>query len=272
MKKLMTLILITLTLTACGSQKNENLLQQITDKKELVVVVSPDYPPYEFIDPSKTGQDQYIGADIELAKHIAKELGVELVIKPMEFSDIPSAVALNRFDLGISGFTYTDERAEQIQFSIPYDNSESSCQGFLVRKDSNDKFTAIEDFKDATIVVQNGSLQQNYLAAELPDATERLIAKLDDAVLELKYDKVDAVAISCEAAKSYTLNNDDIMISDVKFDASDEEGMMVIMPKGQEDLLTKINSILEEATKQNLYIQWMAEANELALELGEVLD
>lgn len=271
MKKLITLLLITLFITACGS-KPVNMLNDIQENEELVVVVSPDYPPYEFIDPSKKGQDQYVGADIQLAKYIAEKMDVELTIKPMDFSDIPSAVALKRFDLGISGFTYSDERAEQIQFSQSYDNSESTCQGFLVRKDKAEDFKNMDDFKDATIVAQNGSLQQTYLNAQLPEANERLIAKLDDAVLELKYDKVDAVAISCEAAKTFTLNNDDIMLSDVKFDIIDEEGMMVIMPKEQTELLETVNKILDEIEAEGLYVQWMNDANVLAEELGEVLD
>ena len=271
MKKLITLLLITLTITACGS-KSTNILADVQSKEELVVVVSPDYPPYEFIDPNKSDQDQYVGADIELAKYIADKIGVDLTIKAMDFSDIPSAVALQKFDLGISGFTYSDERAEQIQFSQAYDNSESTCQGFLVRKDQAANFKDISDFEDATIVAQNGSLQQTYLNEQLPNANERLIAKLDDAVLELKYQKVDAVAISCEAAKTFTMNNDDIMLSEVKFDIIDEEGMMVIMPKDQDQLLNKINEILDEVEAEGLYSQWMSEANILAEELGEVLD
>lgn len=271
MKKLIALLFITLTITACGS-KTDNILEQIDSQEEIVVAVSPDYPPYEFIDASKSGQDQYVGADVQLAKYIAEHLDVKLTIKAMDFSDIPSAVALQRFDLGISGFTYSDERAEQIQFSNAYDNSESTCQGFLVHNDNMNDFNNIDDFKDSTIVVQNGSLQQNYLEAQLPEANERPIAKLDDAVLELKYGKVDAVAISCEAAKSFTLNNDDISLSEVKFDIIDEEGMMIIMPKEQTELLNKINAILDEVSEQGLYSEWMDEANTLAEELGEVMD
>ncbi len=271
MKKIITLILITLTITACGN-KTGSVLDQIETNEEIIVAVSPDYPPYEFIDASKTGQDQYVGADVELAKYIANELGVKLTIKAMDFSDIPSAVSLQRFNVGISGFTYSDERAEQIQFSKPYDNSESTCQGFLVHKDNAKDFKNIDDFSKSTIVVQNGSMQQNYLQAQLPEANERPIAKLDDAVLELKYGKVDAVAISCEAAKSFTLNNDDILLSDIKFDVIDEEGMMVIMPKDQTELLDKINAILDDVIDQGLYSKWMSDANLLAEELGEVMD
>ncbi|CAM3746832.1 transporter substrate-binding domain-containing protein [Erysipelothrix urinaevulpis] len=272
MKKTLIILFVTLFLTACSSKPEEqsNLYQDILDKKEIVVAVSPDYVPYEFIDPSKQGQDQYVGADIELAKYIAEKLGITLTIKAMDFSDIPSAIALERFDLGISGFTHSEERAKQIQFSDSYDNSESTCQGFLVRKDRADEFKSLKDFEEAHVVVQNGSLQQTYVQQQLPNSKQRPIGKLDDGVLELKYNKVDAVAISCESGASFTLNNDDLMVSDVKFDIIDEEGMMVIMPKEQTELLEHINAIIKEVKENGLYAEWMNDANKLAEDLGAV--
>lgn len=274
MKKLMILLILTFTISACSGntepKEDLSLYETIIDRNELIVAVSPDYVPYEFIDPNKEGQDQYVGADIDLAKKVAADLGVELTIKAMDFSDIPSAIARHRFDIGISGFTYSEERAEQIQFSNPYDNSESTCQGLLVRKDKLDDYKSLADFEDAKIAVQNGSLQQIYLDEELPNANVNLVKKLDDAILELNYDKVDAVAISCESGTSFTKNNKEIALSDVTFDIIDEEGMMVIMPKDETDLLDKINQSIEEVKEENLYDKWMIKANELADELGEL--
>lgn len=272
MKKITALLLLALSLSACTSKNDTSVYENIKENKEIVVAVSPDYVPYEFINPNKEGQEQYVGADIELAKYIAEKLDVKLNIKAMDFSDIPSAIALKKFDIGISGFTYSKERAEQVQFSESYDNSESTCQGFLVRKDKADQFKSLDDFKNASIVMQNGSLQQTYVMEQLPDAKHRPIAKLDDAVLELKYDKVDAVAISCESGSSFTINNKDIVVSDVKFDIIDEEGMMVIMPKEEQELLNEINEIIKEVKANGLYEQWMKEANELASELGEIVE
>lgn len=268
MKKLLIVLSTLLILTACS--KNETSFEDIVASGKITVAVSPDYAPYEFLDLSKKGQDQYVGADIELAKFIANELDLELELKSMDFGDIPSAVNLGKFNLGISGFTFSEERAEQIQFSKSYDNSESTCQGLLVQKERASEFKDLNDFSDKTIVMQNGSLQQNYVNQQLPDANHRLIGKLDDAVLELKYGKVDAVAISCESAKSFMLNNDDIVLSDIKFDIIDEEGMMVIMPKNQPELLEKVDNAIEKVKENNLYEQWMAEANKLAEEIGAV--
>ncbi len=274
MKKKKAIIILSIMLilmTACAQNKEkQSSYDKIQKEKKMTVAVSPDYVPYEFLDLSKTGQDQFVGADIELARYIADKMDVELEIKAMDFADIPSAIARQRFDIGISGFTYSEDRAKQIDFSKSYDNSESTCQGFLIRKTDQDAYQKLEDFEGKKIAVQNGSLQQNYLANQFPDNQERLMKKLDDAVLELKYEKIDAVAISCESAKSFMLNNDDLILSDVKMDASDEEGMMVIVPKDEEALLNEINAIIDEVSEKKLYEKWLKEANELAEEIGAV--
>ena len=51
-----------------------DLLDKIQERGELIVGTSPDFPPNEFIDSTKTGQAQYVGSDIELAKYIAKKI------------------------------------------------------------------------------------------------------------------------------------------------------------------------------------------------------
>lgn len=261
-----------LLLSACSQNKQEDnsVYERIQKNQKISVAVSPDYVPYEFLDLRKSGQEQFVGADIELARYLADKMDLKLEIKAMDFADIPSAIARKRFDIGISGFTYSEERAQQIDFSKSYDNSESTCQGFLIRKDDQDQYQSLKDFEDKTIAVQNGSLQQNYLAKQFPDNPGRLAKKLDDAVLELKYKKIDAVAISCESAKSFMLNNSDLILSDVKMDESDEDGMMVITAKGEEALLDEINNIIDEVVEKGLYEQWLQEANDLAEEIGVV--
>lgn len=62
-------------------------LESIKSKGKLVVGTSADYPPYEFhkeID----GKDQIVGFDISVAKEIAKDLGVELEVKDMDFDGL----------------------------------------------------------------------------------------------------------------------------------------------------------------------------------------
>ena len=68
----------------------------------LTVAISPDFAPMEFVDVSKSGQDQYVGFDVTLDKYIAEELGLALVIKPMSFEACQAAVQNGSVDMSIS--------------------------------------------------------------------------------------------------------------------------------------------------------------------------
>ncbi len=260
MKKILLALVAIMVLTGCADSKDSNTL---------TVATSPDYPPYEFFNKNAgEGELPYLGADIELAKYVAEKLGKELVISAVEFKSIPTAIAAKKYDIGISGFTYEKERAEIIDFSISYDTSESACQGILVKKDKAAEYTSLEDFDSLKIAVQNASAQLGYVNEQLPNATVQLVANLNDAVLQLKTDKVDAVAISCASGTAQASANSDVVMSDIQFKVNPDDGTMIIVPKGSDDLLKQINTIIEEVKEKDLYTKWHQEAVQQAKELG----
>ena len=76
MKKLLlfiTSIITVVTLTACSSSNTKNKLQEVKEKNKIVLGVSPDYPPYEFLT-TENGNKKVVGADIYLAEQVAKKL------------------------------------------------------------------------------------------------------------------------------------------------------------------------------------------------------
>ena len=103
-----------------------DLLDKIQERGELVVGTSPDFPPNEFIDSTKTGQAQYVGSDIELAKYIAKKMGVKLTIKASSFDTVLANLQTEEIDLAITGLAYTPARAQQMEMSIGNNKTEDS--------------------------------------------------------------------------------------------------------------------------------------------------
>ena len=83
MKKAMAILLaavLALACTACGGSKNgetKDRLAQIKEKGYIELCTEPYFAPYEYVDPNKSGEDQYQGMDIEVARYIADKLGVE---------------------------------------------------------------------------------------------------------------------------------------------------------------------------------------------------
>lgn len=97
-----------------------NALEQIKADGVLSVALSPDFAPMEFVDSSKSGQKQYVGFDVTLAKYIADYIGVELNVESMSFDACQTAVYTASVPMSISGYSWTEERAENYELSDCY--------------------------------------------------------------------------------------------------------------------------------------------------------
>lgn len=82
---------------------------------QLVVATNAEFPPWEYYE-----NEKYYGIDMEIAKLLADELGMELVIDDMAFESVVSSVGANGVDIAMSGITITNERKEVVNFSTSY--------------------------------------------------------------------------------------------------------------------------------------------------------
>ena len=245
-------------LGGCAQSSNEtSRFDKINETKKITMATSPDYAPYEFIDPTKSGSEQYVGADIELGKYIAQKLGVELELKIMDFSAVLAAISEGKADMAISGLGYKPERAEAMEFSEAYNTSEDGDgDGFLIRAEDVEKYKTLEDFNGVSIAAQSASLQEGYVKDQLPNAQINTIASLSDGVLRVQSGKSDALAISYSTGEQYVNANKDLVMSSVLFEGNDSEGTMIGIVKGETELVEAINEIIQEVKEQGLYQQW----------------
>ena len=252
-------------MSGCGSSQNR--LEKILESGKLVLATSPDFAPLEFEDLS-SGEAQYVGSDIELAKYIAEKLGVELEISAMDFSAVQAAIPSGQADIAISGFARTEERAQNMELSTPFNITEDGGQTVLVAKGQGANYTAAEDFSGLQIGAQNGSLQYNLVSSQLPDDVEIFpVGSLNDGVLMLETGKIDALASDLSNAELLLESHDGIETTDFMFEYS-SEGNVAAVKKGETELIEAVNEIIEEVNELGLYEQWKDEATELAKSLG----
>lgn len=253
------------TMSGCGSSQNR--LEKIKESGKLVLATSPDFAPLEFEDLS-SGEAQYVGSDIELAKYIAEKLGVELEISAMDFSAVQAAIPSGQADIAISGFARTEERAQNMELSTPFNITEDGGQTVLVAKGQGANYTAAEDFSGLQIGAQNGSLQYNLVSEQLPDDVEIVpVGSLNDGVLMLETGKIDALASDLSNAELLLESHDGIETTDFMFEYS-SEGNVAAVKKGETELIEAVNEIIDEVNELGLYEQWKDEATELAKSLG----
>lgn len=240
----------------------DDLLARIQERGELIVGTSPDFPPYEFIDSTKTGQSQYVGSDIELAKYIADELGVKLTIKASSFDTVLANLQTQEIDLAISGLAYTPARAQQMEMSIGFNLTEDTGgQAVIIRKDDADKYSKLADLSGLKVAAQQGSLQQQYTEDQIPNADLQLTSTVDDGIALLKNGTVQAVACNESTADEYIKKNSELVKLDELFNIEQQyAGNRIGAPLGEKRLIKAVNKILKKVNKKGLYEKWTKEA------------
>ena len=254
-------------LTACGGATGDSSAPDGDGRPTLTVAISPDFSPMEFVDTSKTGQEQYVGFDVTLANFIADELDMELVLVPMSFEACQDAVENGDVDISLSGYSFTPERAERFNLSDHYYAGENEvAQAIVVPAEKASGLNNAEDFAGLTIGAQSSSMQLSLAQNQLPDSTNIVeFQDLDDAVNALLAGELDGLAVARGHGKAIIANHSEIALSGFEFTiAVQTANNVVLIQKGNDELTKKINACLKKANENSYYIEWYAEAQELA--------
>ncbi len=266
MKKVFALLLclsLVLSLAACGSPNEAEEVKTVKEGK-LTVAFSPDFAPMEFVDLTKEGQDQYVGFDVTLAKFIAENLRLQLVLVPMSFEACQKAVADGTVDMSISGFSWSEEREQEYNLSDYYYATVNEDAQVLITLASNgDKYASAENLAGARIGVQNASLQKDLTEEQLPDSELIQFENLDDAVAQLLSGELDCLAVADGNADAIIAAHPEIIKSGFQFVVTEKQtGNLILMQKGNDELTELVNNILSKA--KMYYETWYADARATA--------
>jgi len=262
MKKILSLVLVavmlatTLCFASCGDK----------DDNTLVVYTEAGFAPYEFM-----YNNEIIGVDIAIMKAVAEELGKEVVFKDVDFNTICTSVQNGKADVGAAGITIRADRAEQVDFSIPY----SSTEQFVIVPVDNDTINTLEDLKGKNIGIQNGTTSDMLIADLIADGTldgAEIIPYSSPAVAAASMNKQDAVVTDKLTAQLIVANDSNLKaFALVKADgtpAAEVEEYGIAVQKGNKELLDTINKVLGELMADGTIDKWVEEYSAKAQEVG----
>lgn len=279
MKKIISLVLALITVFAtlvfagCATTNKEyapygKCLEKIkapTGKTDtLTVAMSPDFAPMEFVYVSGA-KSEVVGFDVLLANYLAKELGMNLEIKTLSFDAAQAAVQTGSANIGISGFSWTENRSENYEITDWYEAGENETeQVFITTKANAGKFKTVDDCKGLKIGYQGESLQQELVVSvfkdKVADRNSQFVPYVDlgTAVEALKTGKIDVLAVAKGNGDSIIANAPDaIAFSGFEFEVDDVfKNNVCLIAKGNTDLLNKVNAALAKAKSEGLYSQW----------------
>lgn len=227
--------------TACGGSDTATGEGSATPSGgTLTMATSADYPPYEFVDTSG-GTEEIVGFDVDIARHIAEQLGYELEISNIDFSGLIPALQADRADFVMAGMTPTEERKQNVDFSsIYYDAKQTIVFA------TGAGISTPADLSGKTVGVQLGSIQEE-LAKDLAETSPGLeltpLNRINEIIQELKSGRIDAAIIEDTVAAGFLANNPELEA--VVIPEEGPVGSAIAFPKDSE-LVDDFNTVLAE--------------------------
>ena len=271
MKKLIAMMLalvMALGLAACGNTNSGNDNANTGDdsqpeaKTTLVVGVSADYAPFEFMYPDASGNMVYGGIDISVAQYVADEMGLTMQVENMSFDNLLASLDKGDFDIVLSAMEATPERLENADFSDPYYTDVPPA--ILVKADAADSYKTLADFNGKSVGAQTATTKLD-LVNDIEGATPVPLSSVLDLVNELVYDKVDAILVDGGVAQQYADANPDLVIAEASSELGEAAPYCIAVAKGDpKGLLDGINAAIAKMTAENKVETFIADADALA--------
>lgn len=172
-KNTLTALLLGLTLTAsltgCGSAQTASAgndtvyrtLDEIKESGEINIGVFSDKSPFGYVDEN----GDYQGYDVYFANRIGEDLGVKINFVSTEAANRIEYLQTGKVDIILANFTVTEERAQEVDFALPYMNV---ALGVVSPDDA--VITSLDDLEaEDEVIVISGTTAETYLEKNHPD-------------------------------------------------------------------------------------------------------
>lgn len=246
-------LVCTMTFAAgCGSKNSDDKqaapkasFRSIADIKQsgkLIIGVFSDKAPFGYID--KDGN--YQGYDVYFAERLAKDLGVKAEYISLEPANRVEYAKTGKVDIVLANFTVTKERAEQVDFALPY-----MKVALGVVSPAKDNITSIEQLKDKLLIVAKGTTAETYFTKHHPEVkllkfdqyTETFNALLDGRGAAFSTDNTEVLA--------WAMKNPDFKVGITSL--GDLDTIAPAVQKGNKELLAYINDEIKKLGEENFF-------------------
>ena len=256
--KLATVGVAVFALAACGNKTEEKTeaqapaqevsvakartVQEIKDSGVIRIGVFTDKAPFGYVD--ENGKNQ--GFDIYFTDRIAKDLGVKVEYISLDPASRVEYAETAKVDIVAANFTVTPERAEKVDFSLPYMKVSLgvvSPDGAVIK--------SVEELKDKTLIVSKGTTAEYYFSKNHPEIKLQKYDSYTDAYNALLDGRGDAFSTDNTEVLAWAKANPGFTVGIDSL--GDVDTIAVAVQKGNIDLLNWINDEIKELGKENFF-------------------
>jgi polar amino acid transport system substrate-binding protein len=249
MRGILLLTLALLCLPAAAADQalwEKSTLNQILQRGELRVGLEVGYMPFEMRD--KKGR--IIGFDVDLARLMAKTMGVKLTLVNTQWDGIIPALLTDKFDILMGGMTITAERNLQVNFAEPYI---VIGQSVLLARKHRDSVAGYSQLDDAryTIATKLGTTGDIAAKRFLPKARIKSFESEADATMEVRSGRADAFVYDLPYNVVYAARFPDALVH--LAEPFTREALGWAVRKGDPDFLNWLNNFLRQIKDEGVY-------------------
>ena len=256
--KLATVGVAVFALAACGNKTEEKTeaqapaqeasvakartVQEIKDSGVIRIGVFTDKAPFGYID--ENGKNQ--GYDVYFTDRLAKDLGVNVEYISLDPASRVEYAETGKADIVAANFTVTPERAEKVDFSLPYMKVSLgvvSPDGAVIK--------SVEELKDKTLIVSKGTTAEYYFSKNHPEVKLQKYDSYADAYNALLDGRGDAFSTDNTEVLAWAKSNPGFTVGIESL--GDVDTIAVAVQKGNTDLLDWINNEIKELGKENFF-------------------
>ena len=229
--------------TAEETSANYRTLDEIKESGVINIGVFSDKSPFGYVDEN----GDYQGYDVYLAERIGEDLGVEINYVSTEAASRIEYLQTGKVDIILANFTVTEERAEEVDFALPYMNVALG----VISHDDN-VVTSLDDLtEDDEIIVISGTTAETYLEKEYPD----IKLQKYDAYAEAKtaFENRNGIAWANDNTEviAFSIENEGYEVGIPSLGSADTIAPAVT--KGNETLLDWLNEELVSLGNENFF-------------------
>lgn len=217
-------------------------IAEIKKSGELIIGVFSDKAPFGYID--KNGN--YQGYDIYFAERLAKDLGVKPKYISLEPANRTEYAKTGKVDIILANFTVTKERAEQVDFALPY---MKVAIGVVSPKNQN--ITSVEQLKGKKLIVAKGTTAETYFTENHPEVELLKFDQYSETYNALLDKRGDAFSTDNTEVLAWAMKNPEYKVGITHL--GKDEVIAPAVQKGNKELLDYINNEIKESAKENFF-------------------
>lgn len=246
MKKITSVVLGALVAVAAlsplSAKSTARTVEQIKKSKTIKIAVFSDKKPFGYVDEN----GEYQGYDVYFGNRIAKDLGVKVKYIPVEAASRVEVLATGKVDLVLANFTVTPERAEKVDFALPY----MKVALGIVSPESA-LITAPEQLNGKTLIIAKGTTAETYFTKNYPKVKLLKFDLYSEAYNALLDGRGDALSTDNTEVLAWAIENKGFAVGVDSLGSLD--AIAPAVQKGNTSLLNWLNDEIKSLEKEQFF-------------------